>query len=68
MEGYEYEILRSFPFDKYTFACMGIERPTPELVTLLRANGYVPRVRLGEDIFFTPVPVSAPGSLYRQFN
>ncbi|UUV08625.1 FkbM family methyltransferase [Ruegeria sp. YS9] len=40
VEGSETRILRDFPFDKYRFLAMTIERPTPELNELLFANGY----------------------------
>lgn len=40
VEGAETRIMRGFPFDKYTFLAMTIERPTPELNALLFANGY----------------------------
>lgn len=41
VEGAESRILMGFPFDKYTFLTMTIERPTPELEQVLFANGYV---------------------------
>jgi FkbM family methyltransferase len=40
VEGLETRILRAFPFDKYTFLAMTIERPTPELNEILFRNGY----------------------------
>jgi FkbM family methyltransferase len=40
VEGLETRILRGFPFHKYTFLSMTIERPTPELNQLLFRNGY----------------------------
>ena len=40
VEGAETRILRNFPFKKYTFLSMTIERPTPEINELLFANGY----------------------------
>lgn len=40
VEGAETRILREFPFDRYTFLAMTIERPTPELNELLFKNGY----------------------------
>ncbi|TMV07027.1 FkbM family methyltransferase [Ruegeria sediminis] len=40
VEGSETRILRNFPFDRYRFLAMTIERPTPELNALLFANGY----------------------------
>lgn len=41
VEGAETRILRKFPFDRWTFLAMTIERPTPELNALLFANGYL---------------------------
>jgi hypothetical protein len=40
VEGLETRILRDFPFDKYTFFAMTIERPTPELNAILFRHGY----------------------------
>jgi FkbM family methyltransferase len=54
VEGYEYEILSTFPFEEYRFGCLGIERPPQILIDLLVTNRYLPVARLGEDIFFTP--------------
>jgi len=42
VEGYEYEILRSFPFGRYRFRCMTIERPAKALRRLLTRAGYIP--------------------------
>ncbi len=41
VEGAEYRVLRDFPFERYTFSAMTIERPTPVLHELLAARGYV---------------------------
>ncbi len=41
VEGAETRILRNFPFEKYTFLAISIERPTPELNKILFKNGYV---------------------------
>jgi len=41
IEGAEERVFRNFPFDKYKFLCMTIERPTPELNKTLLNNGYV---------------------------
>ncbi len=54
VEGFEYEILKDFPFDEYSFGCLGIERPPQVLHDLLTTYGYQPRVKLGEDIIYTP--------------
>jgi len=40
VEGLETRILRNFPFDRYTFLAITIERPTPELNALLFSHGY----------------------------
>jgi FkbM family methyltransferase len=52
VEGYEYEILRNFPFDRYAFRCLGVERPPSELQDLLARSGYVRRAELGDDVMF----------------
>lgn len=41
VEGAEWEVLRGFPFDRYQFACMTIERPPLELDLLLDGHGYL---------------------------
>eukprot|EP00536_Pseudo-nitzschia_multiseries_P000803 jgi/Psemu1/294178/fgenesh1_pm.10_\ len=41
VEGSEYEIMRDFPFDKYTIRVMTVERPNKRLIKLLEENGYV---------------------------
>lgn len=41
VEGSETRIMRVFPFHRYTFLAMTIERPTPELNKLLFSHGYV---------------------------
>jgi len=40
VEGAETRILRNFPFDRYKFLALTIERPTAELNHLLFQNGY----------------------------
>ncbi|VTZ52366.1 conserved hypothetical protein [Methylocella tundrae] len=40
VEGAEFEILQAFPFDKWKFNCIGVERPSAELDQLLVANKY----------------------------
>lgn len=59
VEGFEYEILKNFPFTEYTFLCLGVERPPEELHKLLEANGYRPRARLGEDLMYTHTSLNA---------
>ncbi len=41
VEGAETRIMKNFPFDRYTFLAMTIERPTPELNEIFFRNGYV---------------------------
>ena len=41
VEGAEERVLGSFPFEKYRFKCMTVERPTPALRDLFRRSGYV---------------------------
>jgi len=40
VEGAESYIMGDFPFDKYTFKVMTIERPKPDLQEKLKQNGY----------------------------
>lgn len=40
VEGLETRILRNFPFDRYTFLAVTIERPTPELNEIMFRHGY----------------------------
>lgn len=44
VEGAELGVLGAFPFDKYKFNAMSIERPCPELHKILETAGYI-RVR-----------------------
>ena len=43
IEGAEFEAMRAFPFDKYTFRALTIERPSAALRQLLRdrSNSYL---------------------------
>ena len=41
VEGAETRIIRTFPFDKYKFLAITVERPTIELEEILKSNGYV---------------------------
>ena len=41
VEGAEYEIFKNFPFSKYKFMSMTIERPPRKLNNLLFNNGYI---------------------------
>jgi hypothetical protein len=40
VEGAESIVMKDFPFDKYTFKFLTIERPKPELIDLLQNQGY----------------------------
>ena len=40
VEGAEGYIMKDFPFDRYRFSCLSIERPKDELRELLEKNGY----------------------------
>jgi hypothetical protein len=40
VEGAELFIMKSFPFHKYSFKCLTVERPSEELQMLLTKNGY----------------------------
>lgn len=52
VEGAELEVMKDFPFDRYRFACMTVERPPFELDLLLDAHGYT-QVRLQDyDAFY----------------
>jgi hypothetical protein len=55
VEGYEHEILSTFPFAHYLIRCLGIERPPEALIRHLAANGYAVIGRRGQDSFFAPV-------------
>ncbi len=53
VEGAEDRVLCSFPFEKYCFKCMTIERPKPALVAILGRRGYVSvRAIPGLDVFY----------------
>ena len=41
VEGAEHRVFKDFPFDKYTFLAMVLERPSPELNRQLQEHGYV---------------------------
>jgi hypothetical protein len=52
IEGAEWIALRSFPFERYRFRCMTIERPTPELDLLLDRHGYRQVAHLKYDVVY----------------
>lgn len=51
VEGAELFIMKNFPFEKYLFLCLTIERAPPELQEILSRNGYkfVYTIRQGVD-------------------
>lgn len=53
-EGSEQRILRNFPFDKYSFRTITVERPKPELRELLDRHGYKidNSVNSHDDVFY----------------
>lgn len=60
IEGAEYEVLKTFPFDKYTFGCMTIEHnyeePKRTLIReLLREHGYILAMPVQWDDWFIRV-------------
>lgn len=53
VEGAETRILKNFPFEKYIFLSLTIERPSKELQNILNDNGYLlVKVIPGLDSFF----------------
>lgn len=52
VEGAEHLVLRSFPFQKYRFRAMTIERPNFELCLLLDQAEYIQLAHLSGDIVF----------------
>lgn len=52
VEGAEHLILRDFPFNKYRFRSLVIERPTKELDILLDSVGYCQVSHLAYDVFY----------------
>jgi FkbM family methyltransferase len=54
VEGAEYRILKSFPFDRFTFRAITIERPTRKLHALLIEAGYVlDRIKLYDAFYLS---------------
>ncbi len=41
VEGSEERVIRSLDFEKYTFRCMTVERPTPKVNEILFSHGYI---------------------------
>ena len=52
VEGAEWLILKNFPFDKYKFRCMTIERPNHMLDILLEKNDYRQVAHLMYDVIY----------------
>lgn len=52
VEGAEQAILTPFPFEKYCFRLMTVERPPESLCRLLLSHGYAQHGTLGEDQCF----------------
>ena len=58
VEGAETRILRNFPFEKYIFLAMTIERPSVELNYLLKKHGYVFVKNSKKDFFYVHQSIS----------
>lgn len=52
VEGAEWIVLRSFPFHKYMFVCMSIERPNKDLDIILESKGYKQVAHLMNDVMY----------------
>lgn len=52
VEGAEWDVLRHFPFDRYSFKCMTIERPPLQLELLLDEAGYLQVRKSQGDTFY----------------
>mmetsp|Transcript_41062 Transcript_41062/g.73549 ORF Transcript_41062/g.73549 Transcript_41062/m.73549 type:complete len:160 (-) Transcript_41062:106-585(-) len=52
VEGFEWNVLRDFAWDKYKFLVLCIEGPPLQLHELLRQNGYVGPIQLGFDLWY----------------
>jgi len=52
VEGAEYLVLKAFPFDKYKFRCIAIERPSPDLDLLLDSKNYIQVKHLKHDVIY----------------
>ena len=66
VEGAETRILRSFPFEKYRFLALTIERPTPELNEILFSHGYVFVKNLSFDSFYVHESLEAVGQIKKE--
>lgn len=62
VEGAEYRVLKNFPFSRYRFEALTIERPTRELHTLLTEAGYIlERVQLWDGFYLSREAASRNG-------
>jgi FkbM family methyltransferase len=52
VEGAEWIVMRLFPFHKYKFICMAIERPNKKLDILLESKGYKQVAHLMNDVLY----------------
>ena len=52
VEGSEYDVLKNFPFGKYKFKCITIERPKKKLDILLDKEGYVQIKHMKFDVIY----------------
>ena len=66
VEGAETRILRSFPFDRYTFLAVTIERPTPEVNDLMFRNGYIFVRNVSFDSFYVHKTAPTANTISRQ--
>ncbi len=66
VEGAETRILRSFPFSRWRFMSLTIERPSPELNALLFANDYVFVRNSRFDSFYVHASLPNLGTLARE--
>lgn len=65
VEGAETRILRNFPFDRWRFLALCIERPTPELNSLLFRNGYLSVRNSRYDTFYVHESLPASATIRR---
>lgn len=66
VEGAETRILRTFPFDRYRFLALTIERPTPELNKLLFQNGYLFVKNYSMDSFYVHATAPTANTIRRE--
>jgi len=66
VEGAETRILRSFPFEKYRFLSLTVERPTAELNEILFSHGYKFVKNLSFDSFYVHESVEGVRQIKRE--